>query len=289
MAAESNRVPDDADMTVKWRMVFRVYSPTHVFRQAHLNEATDGVRWVKLTSVSGKTGELLVELTAPAAVAVSAVGAQLLARSRLMVMALNVGTLGFFWFHERLDDPRHSGRFYERFEDAESNSSAELKTSVPLSVDYGLRRQPLTKQPLSLFLLAFGRLLNHVLEHDVAMCDLYSAGVSSLAKSDLHLHLEPHGFVSFHRALQIAVRYYGDAADRREDPNWKPSAERIREVIKDSIPHIEDERLNRIVRIALWASRHDPEMLRILLASAKARQRYDPGKHEFTSLEVHPC
>jgi type IV secretory pathway TrbD component len=40
---------------------------------------------------------------------------------------------------------------------------------------------------------------------------------------------------------------------------------------------------------ALWASRHDPEMLRILLASAKARRRYDPGKHESTNLEAHPC
>jgi len=40
---------------------------------------------------------------------------------------------------------------------------------------------------------------------------------------------------------------------------------------------------------ALWASRHDADLLRILLASANARRRYDPGKHEFTSLEVHPC
>ena len=40
---------------------------------------------------------------------------------------------------------------------------------------------------------------------------------------------------------------------------------------------------------ALWASRHDSEMLRILLASAKAQRRYDPGKHEFTNLEVFPC
>src|SRR5947209_17418309 len=37
---------------------------------------------------------------------------------------------------------------------------------------------------------------------------------------------------------------------------------------------------------ALWASRRDPEMLRILLASAKARHRYDPGKHECTAIEV---
>src|SRR5881409_3796376 len=35
---------------------------------------------------------------------------------------------------------------------------------------------------------------------------------------------------------------------------------------------------------ARWATRRDPEMLRILLVSSKARRRYDPGKH--TSARV---
>jgi type IV secretory pathway VirB3-like protein len=36
----------------------------------------------------------------------------------------------------------------------------------------------------------------------------------------------------------------------------------------------------------LWAIHHDPEMLRILLASSKARRRYDPGKHCRGDVEV---
>jgi len=39
---------------------------------------------------------------------------------------------------------------------------------------------------------------------------------------------------------------------------------------------------------ALWATAHDPEMLRILLASSKMRRRYDPGKHDRVDLEVAP-
>jgi hypothetical protein len=39
---------------------------------------------------------------------------------------------------------------------------------------------------------------------------------------------------------------------------------------------------------ALWATRRDPEMLRILLASTRLRPRYDPGKHERVDLEVVP-
>jgi type IV secretory pathway VirB3-like protein len=39
---------------------------------------------------------------------------------------------------------------------------------------------------------------------------------------------------------------------------------------------------------ALWATARDPEMLRILLASSKARRRYDPGKHDRVDVKVAP-
>ena len=40
---------------------------------------------------------------------------------------------------------------------------------------------------------------------------------------------------------------------------------------------------------AIWATRHDPEMLRILLASSQARRRYDPGKHDRVDVEMVSC
>ena len=40
---------------------------------------------------------------------------------------------------------------------------------------------------------------------------------------------------------------------------------------------------------AIWATRSDPNMLRILLASPKARKRYDPGKHDPFDAEVRSC
>lgn len=36
----------------------------------------------------------------------------------------------------------------------------------------------------------------------------------------------------------------------------------------------------------LWATHRDPDMLRILLASSRARRRYDPGKHDRVDIEV---
>ena len=38
--------------------------------------------------------------------------------------------------------------------------------------------------------------------------------------------------------------------------------------------------------LGLWATHRDPEMLRILFASARVRRRYDPGKHDRVDIEV---
>ena len=40
---------------------------------------------------------------------------------------------------------------------------------------------------------------------------------------------------------------------------------------------------------AFWASTHDTEILRILLASSQARRRYDPHKHRIVHVEVRSC
>jgi hypothetical protein len=39
---------------------------------------------------------------------------------------------------------------------------------------------------------------------------------------------------------------------------------------------------------SLWATRRDPAMLSILIASSDAKHRYDPGKHERVDLEIVP-
>jgi len=39
---------------------------------------------------------------------------------------------------------------------------------------------------------------------------------------------------------------------------------------------------------AWWATDKDPDMLRILLSSSRARRRFDPAKHDLVSVEVKP-
>ena len=40
---------------------------------------------------------------------------------------------------------------------------------------------------------------------------------------------------------------------------------------------------------ALWTTKNDPQMLRILLSSSRFRARYDALKHSPFAIEVRPC
>lgn len=40
---------------------------------------------------------------------------------------------------------------------------------------------------------------------------------------------------------------------------------------------------------ALWATKRDPEMLRILIASSRFKTRYDAAKHDVFTFEVRRC
>src|SRR5437870_7319253 len=40
---------------------------------------------------------------------------------------------------------------------------------------------------------------------------------------------------------------------------------------------------------ALWSTKRDPEMLRILLSSSRFKARYDAAKHQPFTLEVRQC
>jgi type IV secretory pathway VirB3-like protein len=39
----------------------------------------------------------------------------------------------------------------------------------------------------------------------------------------------------------------------------------------------------------LWATKRDPQMLRIVLSSSRFRLRYDPAKHVRFELEIRAC
>ena len=89
----------------KWLTTDRLYTDSNSIRQKDLNNWNQGIRWIKLRAVSGKKDQLFVDLSATSEVKLENVWRMGLTMARRVVMALNVSTLGYFWFHRPPQPP----------------------------------------------------------------------------------------------------------------------------------------------------------------------------------------
>jgi len=69
--------------------------------------------------------------------------------ARRVVMALNVSTLGYFWFHPPLDDARQSGQYYDRVQDLTSGNEIRAQRGPALRLDFGARKRVLDEAALT--------------------------------------------------------------------------------------------------------------------------------------------
>lgn len=212
---ELQRQPDGGEAPkTKWRTTIRLYTPSHSIRQKPLNDMNKGLLWTQFRAVSGKNNQLLIDLHATGDLTLDPLYKTGLAISRRLVMALNVATLGFFWFHELLDvDPKQSGRFYEHITDVEANREVRIHRNPPLRLEFGSSRRVLESPDLNRWALCFGRFLHYDLPTELAICERYLDGLGLIAKSDVHMAFEVQAVVAFYLALKDAMKLYGPWVD----------------------------------------------------------------------------
>jgi AbiV family abortive infection protein len=208
---EMRRAADDpAHATPKWRTTVRLYTTSHSIRQKPLNDFNNGLHWLKIRAVSNKNDQLLVDLDAFSSLGISDVWKSSLFMVRRLVMALNVGTLGYFWFHETLDsDAQSSGRFYERITDLESNNELRIHRDPPLRLEFGPRRV-LDVRDLNRVVKCFAALIALHGPDEQSICERYLDGAAFVARTDVHMGFELHASAMFYLALKLAMPVFSD-------------------------------------------------------------------------------
>src|SRR5216683_3906754 len=97
----------------KWKMRVRIFSGSHVIRPKTLSIWNEQTHWIKFIAVSGKKNQLIIELILGDHIPVQALWQFGWEATRRLVLALNIGTMGFWWW--RL--PEQISRYYEKLED----------------------------------------------------------------------------------------------------------------------------------------------------------------------------
>lgn len=188
----------------KWRIHLRLLTASHSIRQQDLNWWNSVVKLITLNRGRDHQ-ELVVDLVLPKAVPLEAVWFSGWGYSRRFVLALNIATLGFFWWQV----PKDVSRYFDRIEDLETRCEVRADREPRLLFDWG--RNVLDQQALSRTSAVF-RLLPGPWADEAAQEPFghYLTGLAFLGKSDIHLQLEQEAFLHFFLALKTALKLYRD-------------------------------------------------------------------------------
>ena len=198
----------------KWKVRFRIYSASHSIRPKALNEWNENSGYfIKIHSSNEKRrNELICELTLGKKVPVQALWNTAKEFSRDFVAALNIATMGLFWWHVDKD----ISRFYEKIWDLENEGEPRINISPELAIDWG--HLALKEEDFRHTQLIVGYLLKTV-HSDRQMreaLEMYLTGLALISKTDIHLRLELSAFEHFFRVLKTLLLASG-AWDGVED------------------------------------------------------------------------
>lgn len=201
---EVNRTPpgEGEELDAKYRMKLRFESASHSVRPAPLQRWNDDVDWIKLHAVPSDRRQLLAEITIPKRVPIQGVWWAGYRVANQLLVALNIGSLGFFWWHL----PERVSRYYEELVDVENDERLVVERTPALSINWG--HGALTDQVLNNIKLSFSA-MTKVADQDEHPFDHYLTGLGFLAKTDITIQFEANAFEHFYLALKGASRLFG--------------------------------------------------------------------------------
>lgn len=204
----------------KWKIRVRILSASHSIRPKALAAWNKQVEWIKLVSVGKK--ELIFELILKDNVSVEGLWWFGWGLARHFVVALNIGTMGFWWW--RL--PEQISRYYESIEDLEKKMKTFVERSPALTIDWGANRV-LTAEDLQRVALCMAALPGPHQRDRHKAYNHYIGGLTFMSLNDVHWQCESNVFGNFLECLKAMMEDAGD---------WKPETS-----VKDAVLRFLDD------------------------------------------------
>lgn len=192
---EINRSVSDDESLIKdkWKMKFKVISPSHSIRQNSLEGFNSKNKRIKLNK-GGDNRTLFIEVVFGDNISINNLWNESLLYSKLFVTALNVATNGFFYWNVETDVEK----FYETLTDAETNRRLEIRAVPALKLNWDTKKMVLEENNLHLTTIVFRFLSNPNNPSIAPYISIYMNALAMMAKSDIHLRFEINIFLLFH-------------------------------------------------------------------------------------------
>ena len=190
----------------RWQVAIRLYSPAQSIRNRAIRAWNERPTWIKLSSVRNDKQAVDVEFTFGEAMPMQDLGLAGYRAARLFVVAMNIGSTGFWWWER----PDHTGRFYQRLTDLKAPAGMKLDLNIYEGPKFEWRRDALKEDHLARMAVCLGmaaRLDNPVY---YSIVDTYFTGLALIAKSDLNLSFAPQASERFAACLLAAMSHFGE-------------------------------------------------------------------------------
>lgn len=199
----------DKGLTPKWKKKFTLIALSHSIRAKELEFWNNQCKntGVQLHAGDKKNSKsLFIEITIPSRVGISDVWSRSDHVIRLLLLALNIGSLGlFYWYFLGKNE-----ELSETIQDLESGKRIEYKPQSPYTnIDWG--HKVFDNDTIQRVMLCFsGLLYSETSSEHQKPFDQYLQALAFLAKSDTHLNLIANACALFFNALKSAMNVYND-------------------------------------------------------------------------------
>lgn len=193
----------------KWRFRIKLKSASHSIRQKPLEEWNKNSDKLKLFR-GGKNDELTVEFTMPKAVSFQSLWAAGMHFSVRFVVALNVGSLGFFWWYL----PTFVSRFHDRITDLETNFRVDIDRTPQLKL--GWPNETLSDHILTQAVAPVYAFIARATQEQFAIYHRYFGILGLMAKNDIFFQFEHIVVHDFSECFEMAMKAYGDWDGKQE-------------------------------------------------------------------------
>jgi len=208
----SQNLPDQKTKD-KWKLKVRILCDSHSIRPKVLTTWNQKSDWVKLVAVSGKKNQLVVEFILGDNVPIESLWYFGWGVARQFVVALNIGTMGFWWWRM----PEQLSRYYEGIRDLENSRDFNIERKPSLKIDWGQNRV-FSEEDLGRVAMCFASLPGPDDGEKHEAFNFYIGGITFLSLNDVHWQCEVQAYGNFHESLKAMMKGFGDwAADTAFD------------------------------------------------------------------------
>lgn len=189
----------------KWKIRVRILTASHSIRPKAVNYWNQRVSWIKLITISGKKDQLYVDILLPDTIDIHRLWFIAWGAARHFVVALNIGTMGFWWWRLPVD----VDAFYEAIEDVQHKRGVKLTRSPSLKIDWGENRI-LAEEDMDRVIAAMAALPTGPGNPEEKPFGFYIGGLTFLALNDVHWQCESNIFGNFYESLKWMMERCGD-------------------------------------------------------------------------------